>query len=297
MDDVRAPDIHVVEIGAAETRARRPVGARLVIGSGVALALLLCAVLAPILAPHDPAAQDLLNTLLPPAWLAGGDAGFPLGTDSLGRDVLSRLIYGSRVAAEVALVASACACLLGSALGLLAGTLGGWVDQSVSRVIDVWMAFPPVLLAIVLAAVLGAGLGSVIVAIVVIDWTRFARVLRAEAIVQRNMDYVAAARMLGLRPPAIILREILPNLLPLLLTLLSVEMGIAIIVEAVLSFVGLSVTGDTPSWGGMIAEGRQVIHQGWWIMAEPMLCLFVAVLGFNMLGDGVRRACDPLQRR
>ncbi len=292
MDDLRAVDLPIVE-----RRARRPVGARLLAGGAVAVALLLSALLAPVLAPHDPAAQDLMSTLLPPAWLAGADPAFPLGTDSLGRDVLSRLVYASRVAAEVALVAASGACLLGSALGLVAGTLGGWVDQAVSRVIDVWMAFPPVLLAIVLAAVLGAGLASVVVAIVVIDWTRFARVLRAEAIVQRNMDYVAAARMLGLRAPAIMLREILPNLLPLLLTLLSVEMGVAVIVEAVLSFVGLSVTGDTPSWGGMIAEGRQVVHQGWWVMAAPMLCLFVVVLGFNMLGDGVRRAFDPLARR
>ena len=253
--------------------------------------------LAPLLAPHDPVEQDLLSTLLPPAWLAGGDPAFPLGTDSLGRDVLSRLIYGTRVAAEVAIVAASLACLVGSALGVLAGYLGGWVDQLVSRVIDVWMAFPPVLLAIVLAAVLGAGLGSVIAAIVVVDWTRFARVVRAEAMVQRNMDYVAAARMLGLRDGAILRLEILPNLVPLLLTLFSVEMGIAIIVEAVLSFVGLSVTGDTASWGGMIAEGRQVIHQGWWIMAGPMLCLFVVVLGFNAFSDGLRLAFDPLRRQ
>jgi peptide/nickel transport system permease protein len=278
-------------------RARRPVDARLIAGGVVAAALLGCAVLAPVLAPRDPAAQDLMNTLLPPPWLAGGDPAFPLGTDSLGRDVLSRLIYGTRVATEVAVVASAGACAIGATLGVLAGFLGGWVDQAVSRVIDVWMAFPPVLLAIVLAAVLGAGLDSVIAAIIVIDWTRFARVLRAEAMAQRSMDYVAAARMLGLRGGAIMVREILPNLLPLLLTLISVEMGIAIIVEAVLSFVGLSVTGDTASWGGMIAEGRTVIHEGWWIMAGPMLCLFVAVLGFNMLGDGVRLAFDPLRRR
>ena len=276
---------------------RRAPDARLIAGGTVAAALLLCAALAPLLAPHDPVEQDLLNTLLPPSWLAGGDPAFPLGTDSLGRDVLSRLIYGTRVAAEVAIVAASLACVIGSALGLLAGYLGGWVDQLVSRVIDIWMAFPPVLLAIVLAAVLGAGLGSVIVAIVVIDWTRFARVVRAEVMVQRNMDYVAAARMLGLRDGAIVRLEILPNLVPLLVTLFSVEMGIAIIVEAVLSFVGLSVTGDTASWGGMIAEGRQVIHQGWWIMAGPMACLFVAVLGFNMLSDGLRAALDPLRRR
>ena len=289
------------EAGLPAAEAARPapvrLGAKTLTGGAAVLALLLVALAAPLLAPHDPVAQDLMNQTLPPAWLGGGDPSFLLGTDSLGRDVLSRLIFGARVAVEVAVVAAALACLLGSALGLLAGYAGGWVDQAVSRVIDVWMAFPPVLLAIVLAAALGAGLTSVIVAIVVIDWTRFARVVRAETAKQRGMDYVTAARALGLPGYAIVRLEILPNLLPLILTLLTVEMGIAIIVEAVLSFVGLSVPGDTPTWGGMIAEGRQVIHQAWWIMAFPMLCLLVAVLAFNLLGDGVREAFDPVRRR
>ena len=289
------------EAGLPAAAAARPapvrLGAKALTGGGAVLALLLVALLAPLLAPHDPATQDLMSQMLPPAWLPGADPGFLLGTDSLGRDVLSRLIFGARVAVEVALVAATLACLLGSALGLLAGYAGGWVDQAISRVIDVWMAFPPVLLAIVLAAALGAGLTSVIVAIVVIDWTRFARVVRAETLKQRGMDYVTAARALGLSGHAIVRLEILPNLLPLILTLLTVEMGIAIIVEAVLSFVGLSVPGDTPTWGGMIAEGRQVIHQGWWIMAFPMLCLLISVVAFNLLGDGMREALDPVRRR
>ena len=159
---------------------------------------MLVALLAPLLAPHDPLEQDLLSAQLPPAWMQGGDPAYWLGTDSLGRCVLSRLIYSARTAVAVALIAATLAALIGIALGLLAGSFGGWVDQFISRLIDVWMAFPPVLLSIVLAAVIGAGLTSVIAAIVVVDWTRFARVVRAETMVQLKRDYAAAARAIGL---------------------------------------------------------------------------------------------------
>src|SRR5262249_34657854 len=181
--------------------------------------------------------------------------------------------------------------------GLLAGFYRGVVDQLVSRLIDVWMSFPPVLLSIVLAAVVGAGLPAVILAIVVIDWTRFARVVRSEVQVNLQLDYVAAARVVGLPPRRILLAEILPNVLPLLATLLTIEMGIAVIVEAILSFVGLSVSTDTPTWGGMIAEGRQVIYQAPLLVALPIACIVVTVLGFNLLGDGLRGSLDPLRRR
>jgi peptide/nickel transport system permease protein len=163
--------------------------------------------------------------------------------------------------------------------------------------IDVWMAFPPVLLSIVLAAVIGAGLTSVIAAIVVVDWTRFARVVRAETMAQLARDYVAAARVLGLTRGQTLRLEILPNLVPLIVTLLSVEMGIAILVEVILSFVGISVSGDMPSWGGMITEGRQLVYQAPWIMALPIGCVILSVIGFNLLGDGLRAALDPVQRR
>jgi peptide/nickel transport system permease protein len=159
------------------------------------------------------------------------------------------------------------------------------------------MAFPPVLLSIVLAALIGAGLTSVIVAIVVVDWTRFARVFRAETMVQLQRDYAAAARAIGLRGGQVLRLEILPNLIPLIVTLLAVEMGVAILVEVILSFVGISVTGDTPTWGGMIAEGRQIVHQAPWIMVFPILCIISSVIGFNLLGDGLRAALDPVQRR
>ncbi|MEO6021555.1 MAG: ABC transporter permease, partial [Burkholderiales bacterium] len=177
-------------------------------------------------------------------------------------------------------------------LGLAAGYFGGKVDSFISRLVEIWMSFPPVLLSIVLAALIGPGLLTVIVAIVGIDWTRFCRVVRAETMVQRELDYVTSAVTIGMRPLNILRSEILPNLTPLLLVLFSMEMGIAIVVEAILSFVGLSVASGAATWGGMIAEGRQYVNQAWWLMALPMLCIIVSVLGMNALGDGVKRTLD-----
>jgi ABC-type dipeptide/oligopeptide/nickel transport system permease subunit len=277
--------------------ALRRGGPRLWVGGALVGALVLIALFAPVIAPHDPIEQDLLSAQLPPAWMQGGDTTYWLGTDSLGRCVLSRLMYSARTAVLVALVAASLAAAIGITLGLVAGSSGGWIDQCVSRLIDVWMAFPPVLLSIVLAALIGAGLTSVIVAIVVVDWTRFARVFRAETMVQLQRDYAAAARAIGLGGFQVLRLEILPNLIPLIVTLLAVEMGVAILVEVILSFVGISVAGDTPTWGGMIAEGRQIVHQAPWIMAFPILCIIASVIGFNLLGDGLRAALDPVQRR
>ena len=272
-------------------------GARLWVGGAIVATLILVALLAPWIAPHDPIEQDLLSSQLPPAWMHGGDTAYLLGTDSLGRDVLSRLMYAARVAVVVGFVAALLAGAIGITLGLIAGSFGGWIDQATSRLIDVWMAFPPILLSIVLAAVIGAGLTSVILAIVVVDWTRFARIIRAETTVQLQRDYAMAARVIGLNRGQTLRLEILPNLVPLVVTLLAVEMGVAILVEVILSFVGISVAGDTPTWGGMIAEGRQIVYQSPWVMAFAIGCVIVSVVGFNLLGDGLRTALDPVQRR
>ncbi len=269
---------------------------RIWLAGGWLLALLLAAIFAPWVAPHDPLAQDLLLERLPPAWLPGSEPGFTLGTDSLGRDVLSRLIYGGRIAFAVGFAAAIAACVVGSALGLAAGYFGGWTDRIVSRIVDVWMAFPPVLFAILLIAVLGTGLGSVILAIAVIDWTRFCRVVRAEAMSQARMDYIENARIAGFGRFAILLREVLPNVLPSIVALLSLEMGIAVIVEAILSFVNLSISTDDPTWGGMIAEGRLSIHQAWWMLVFPLITLFLTVLSFSQLGEGLKTRFDPVLR-
>jgi len=269
-----------------------------VVGAGGFIALLIVlAVGAPLLAPKDPLAQSLALATVPPAGFPEAEPGYLFGTDGLGRDVLSRLIFGTRVSLTVAFVAAGLACLIGSLLGLLAGFLRGAVEALISRLVDIWMAFPPVLLSILLVAVLGTGLHSVIAAIVVIDWTRFCRVVRTETMAQAQMDYVVAARAIGFSRPAILFREILPNVAPVLIVLLTLEMGIAVVVEAILSFVGLSVSSDTPTWGGMIAEGRQIVHEAWWVLAAPLTALFATVVAFNQLGDGLARSLDPVLRR
>jgi len=270
---------------------------RVTLGATILTLLAFAAVFAPLLAPHNPIDQDLMVSFLPPFWSDGADPAYPLGTDSLGRDVLSRLLYGARIALTVAVIAAFLAGLLGTVLGLLAGYFGGWVDALISRIVDIWLSFPPVLLSIVLVAVIGSGLHSVIIAIVVIDWTRFCRVVRAEVMVQRNQDYVAAAVTIGLGRWRTIVSEILPNVAPLLIVLFSLEMGIAIIVEAILSFVGLSVPSDFPTWGGLIQEGRLYVNQSPWLMVFPMVCIILSVLGLNALGDGLRHRLDPVMRR
>jgi ABC-type dipeptide/oligopeptide/nickel transport system permease subunit len=275
----------------------RRVEPRVLVGGGFLCFLVVVAVAAPLIAPKDPLEQDLIASLLPPWGVSGADAGYILGTDDLGRDVLSRLIYGSRTALFVAVVAASLAGLIGSGLGLLAGWYRGVTDVAISRLVEIWMAFPPVLLAILLVAVLGTGVHSVIAAIVIIDWTRFCRVVRAETMSQAAKDYVVAAETVGFSKSTILLREILPNVMPIIITLLSLEMGIAVIVEAILSFVGLSVSSDTPTWGGMIAQGRQLLHEGWWILAAPLAALFATVLAFNLLGDGLQRLLDPVRQR
>ncbi|AZO04989.1 MULTISPECIES: ABC transporter permease [unclassified Mesorhizobium] len=276
--------------------ARRRLSPRLWLAGGWLVLAMLAAIFAPLLAPQDPLAQDLMLERLPPFWLDGAEPGYWLGTDSLGRDLLSRLIFGGRIAFIVAFAAATSACLLGSALGLIAGYFGGWADRIISRVVDVWMAFPPVLFAILLVAVLGTGLSSVILAIAIIDWTRFCRVIRAEAMSQARMDYVESARIAGYGRIGIMLREVLPNVLPSVVALLSLEMGIAVIVEAILSFVNLSISTDDPTWGGIIAEGRLSIHQAWWVLVFPLITLILTVLSFSQFGEALKARFDPVLR-
>jgi peptide/nickel transport system permease protein len=276
----------------AATSASRFFTARIVLGGAIVSVLVLTAIFAPWLAPHDPNEQDMLNTLLPPTFLAGGDRAFPLGTDSLGRCVLSLLIFSSRVALAVAFFGALGSMALGAVLAHLAGYFGGWTDRVVSRAVETWMSFPPVVLALVLMTGLGIGLVNVILAIVLVDWTRFCRVLRVDVMVVSTKDYVSAARLAGFSDTRTILSEVLPATFPLLITLLSLEAGIAVVVEAILSFVGYSVEPTRPAWGQMIADARQSIYQAPTNLILPMACIFVTVLGFNLLGEGLRRALD-----
>lgn len=275
---------------------KRPIGLRLWLSGGWLTILVLAALCAPLIAPHDPLMQDLFLGRMPPFWMDGAEPGYLLGTDSLGRDVLSRILYGARLALIVALVAGTLTCFIGATLGLIAGYYRGWPDRIISRFVDIWMAFPPVLFAILLIAVMGPGLLSIIIAIVIIDWTRFARVIRAEAMTQGAMDYVASAQVSGRTRFSTMLTEILPNVLPTIVVLLTLEMGIAVIVEAILSFVNLSISTDSPTWGGMISEGRTSVHQAWWVLVFPLITLFLTVLSFSQLGEGLKDRFDPVLR-
>ncbi|MEX0283272.1 MAG: ABC transporter permease [Paracoccaceae bacterium] len=278
------------------SQVKRRAGARLWLSGGWLGILAFAAIFAPWVAPQDPLYQDLFTSRLPPFWQDGSEPGYWLGTDNLGRDVLSRIIYGARVALGVALMAAFLAGLIGAVVGWAAGFYRGWVDIVVTRIIDIWMSFPPVLFAILLIAVMGTGLHSIVLAIVIIDWTRFARVIRVEAMTQGTMDYIDAATVAGAGRLRILAREILPNVLPTLGVLVTLQMGIAVIVEAILSFVNLSISTDDPTWGGMIAEGRISIHQAWWVLVFPLITLFLTVLSFSQLGEGLKDRFDPVLR-
>ena len=272
---------------------------KVVVGGGFILFLLVLALGAPWIAPQDPLEQDIILGATPPVWLSGAEPGHWLGTDDLGRDTLSRVIYGSRIALTGRLRRVEPRGLLGSALGLLAGWHRGWVDATISRLVEIWMAFPPVLLSILLVAVVGAGRRL---------RHRGDRNHRLDAVLPRRARRDHERRRAPTTSPprarsasrsgASSLREIFPNVLPVLIALVSLEMGIAVIVEAILSFVGLSVSSDTPDLGRHDRrKGGSCMHEGWWILAAPLTMLFLTVLAFNMLGEGLRRALDPVMRR
>ena len=258
---------------------------RVLVGLGIVLGLLAAALFAPELSPHDPAAQDLMAVLQP---VRLGSA-WPLGTDGLGRCVLSRLLHGARVAMLVAVAAALGAMLLGGAMAYAAGYLGGWVDRVVGWLMELWLAFPPVVLSLLLMVGGGAGPGGLILAIMLVGWARFCRVLRAEVVMVARRDHVAAARLLGLSPWRTLRDEVVPATLPLLVALLVLEMGVVVGVEAVLSFVGLGVVSELATWGQMIADGRGAVYQAPASLLAPCGAIVVAVAGFNLLGDGLRR--------
>jgi len=270
---------------------------RVWLGGVTLLVVMLLAVFARWIAPHDPLDQDLLHMLAPPAWAPDGSAAYPLGTDGLGRCVLSRAIYGARVALTVAVAAAWGSMLLGGTLALLGGYFGGVVDRLISYVVDLWMSFPPVVLSLILLVGLGTGVDKVILAVVLVDWTRFCRVVRADVLVTRRRDFVLAAQLIGFSHWRTMVREMLPAVVPLMITLFSIEMGIAIVVEATLSFIGLSVPPEITTWGQMLADARNDMQSAVWVLLTPVACIIVTVLACNLLGDGVRVALDPRLRQ
>jgi peptide/nickel transport system permease protein len=252
--------------------------------------MVLVAVFAPWLAPHDPLEQNIVARLEPPS------AEYWLGTDSYGRDVLSRLIYGARISLFVGFVAILIAMLVGTAIGVLAGYIGGLFDQLVMGVLDVMLAFPTLLLGLMIAAMLGASLENLIIAIAITEIAPFARVARAPTITLRQREFVEAGRSYGCGPFRIMTRHILPNMMSDVIVMSSLWLASAIRTEASLSFIGLGVPPPTATWGGMIREGFENILDAWWLAVFPSLAILATVLALNLLGDALRDASDPRSR-
>lgn len=262
----------------------------------VVLAFALVAALAPWLAPHDPYASDLLRRLQPPGWMKDGDWAYPLGCDALGRDILSRVIYGARVSMTVGVAVVLVAAAAGAVAGLAAGYFRGWTDIAISRLVDILLGFPYLILAIGLMAVMGPGLGNIVLALAIKEWVLPARVVRAETLAAREMEYVEAARALGASSTHIMLREILPNVLSPLVVVCTFRMASIIIMEASLSFLGLGVQPPSPSWGSMVADGRQFLLDAWWVSTLPGVMILLLVLAINLASQGLRDAFDPRLR-
>jgi peptide/nickel transport system permease protein/dipeptide transport system permease protein len=256
----------------------------------------LTALFAPLISPHDPVENALYDQLKPPIWEQGGTSRNILGTDDLGRDILSRLIYGARVSLMVGVVSVGIAVFFGTFLGAIAGFFKGWLDNIIMRIMDIILAFPGILLAIVIVAYLGPGLRNAMIAIGVISIPRFARIVRASVLEEYEKDYVLAARAVGARNRRIIFNAILPNCLAPIIVQASLGFGSAILDAAGLSFLGLGAQPPIPEWGAMIAMGRSMILRAWWVMTFPGIAILLGVLGFNLLGDGLRDAFDPRLR-
>ena len=260
------------------------------LGGFILLFTIAAAAIGPTLVPHDPYTQDLAQRLIPPAWMEGGSAAHWLGTDQLGRDYLARLVSGARISLLIGAVTVLVSGTIGIALGMTGGFFGGIVDEVVMFAITCRLAIPIILVALTAVALVGSSLAVVVLTLGLLLWDRFAVVARTTTMQIRTLDYVMSARAAGAGLPHILLREVLPNIAPSLVIVATLEAALAILLEAVLSFLGLGVPAPLPSWGLMIAEGRDYMFFSPWVITIPGLALFVLVMGINLLGDGLRRA-------
>ncbi|HKO06494.1 MAG TPA: ABC transporter permease [Alphaproteobacteria bacterium] len=267
-----------------------------VFGAGTLAFILLVALNASWLAPHDPYAQDLPQRLIPPIWSAEGSWTHVLGTDQLGRDYLSRLIYGTRISLLIGTAAMAMSGLIGTTLGVLAGYFGGRIDLAINFIITTRLAMPIILVALAVAALAGSSLENVILVLGLLLWDRFAVVTRSVTLQVRGLDYVAAAQAVGCSSLRVVASEILPNILNAIIVVATLEMANAILLEAALSFLGVGVPSPLPSWGLMIAEGKEYMFFTPWVITVPGVALFTLVLAINLLGDGVRDLTAPEHR-
>jgi peptide/nickel transport system permease protein len=264
-----------------------------VLGIALVSVFVLVALGAPVLEPHDPLAQELTGRLKPPGYVDASGGVYLLGTDTLGRDILSRLIGGARVSLMVGVGGALAAALIGTALGLIAGFAGGWCEAGILRITDVAQAIPYTILALAVVAVLGPSLEHLVLVLAITSWVTFTRVVSSETRALRGSELVLAARVLGAAPSRIVVRHMLPQVLPSLLVLGSLMLGSMILFEATLSFLGLGVQPPTPSWGNMLLDGMGPIRTAWWVSFFPGLAILLAALGVNLLADWARDATDP----
>lgn len=261
--------------------------------AGVVLVFIVMAVFAPLIAPHDPNETDLFLRLQPPAWRDGGDWAYVLGCDALGRDILSRIIFGSRVSIFIGAAVILVATTIGIIAGLAAGYFRGWIDIAISRLVDILLGFPYLIFAIGLMAMMGPGLINIILALAYKEWVIPCRVVRGETLAVRELEYVEAAKALGASPSHIMGREILPNILSPVIVVATIRMAHVIILEASLSFLGLGVQPPTASWGSMVSDGRAFILDAWWVSTFPGIAILLLVLAINVASQGLRDAFDP----
>jgi len=264
-----------------------------VASSAVVILFILLAIFAPLIAPHDPNATDLFRRLQPPAWVEGGEWSYLLGCDQLGRDILSRIIYGARISIFIGAAVILVATTIGIIAGLSAGYLRGWVDVVISRIVDILLGFPYLIFAIGLMAMMGPGLINIILALAYKEWVIPCRVVRGETLATRELEYIEAARALGASRRHIMVKEILPNILSPVIVVSTIRMAHVIILEASLSFLGLGVQPPTASWGSMVSDGRAFILESWWVSTFPGLAILLLVLAINVAGQGLRDAFDP----
>ncbi len=284
------PESGQKRLGYSKALLRRPAAA---ISVAFLLVLAVAAVAAPYLAPHNPARQSLRSRLLPPMPLAGSQQTHALGTDQLGRDVLSRLLYGARVSLLVGMSVVVIAASIGTGLGLAAGYLGGRVDAVLMRIVDIFLAFPFLLLAIVFMATLGPGLKNIILVLALTGWLDYARTVRAQVLALRETEYVTAAEALGVVKSGVMWRHIFPNILASVIVIASLQVGAVIVAEASLTFLGLGVPPAIPTWGTMLATGREYMSSAWWLATLPGVAITLTVLAVNTIGDWLRDARDP----
>ncbi len=264
----------------------------------ILLSVILVAIFANVLAPHDPEVGTLGDRFRPPAWQAGGMEGHLLGTDHLGRDVMSRLMFGARVSIVVGFTAVIIAGMIGTFLGILSGYVGGWVDQVIMRITDTWLALPVLTFAIFLAVILGPSVSNIIIILAAVYWTRYARVVRGEVLSLRERDYVRLAIVAGCSKWTIMKRHILPNVINTAIVLATLQLGVVIITEATLSFLGVGVPPPKPAWGLMLADGKKGMMAGyWWLTVLPGCCIMLMVLAANLIGDWLRVKLDPQLRQ